>query len=71
MKIIHAIYEDGVFRPTEPVDLPDGCMVTVEPQPAGKAPELSSGQRRIHELLSQATDTGDPYLSERHNEHQP
>ena len=27
---IHAVYEDGVFRPTEPVDLPDRCEVEVE-----------------------------------------
>jgi predicted DNA-binding antitoxin AbrB/MazE fold protein len=25
MKTIHAIYEDGVFRPTEAVGLPDRC----------------------------------------------
>ena len=24
---IHAIYEDGVFRPIEAVDLPDKCQV--------------------------------------------
>lgn len=26
-KIIHAIYENGVFRPTDPIDLPDSCEV--------------------------------------------
>jgi predicted DNA-binding antitoxin AbrB/MazE fold protein len=31
MKSIHAIYEDGVFKPTEPVDLPEHCPVNVEP----------------------------------------
>ena len=31
MRTIHAIYEDGVFKPTEPVDLPDHCAVKVEP----------------------------------------
>jgi predicted DNA-binding antitoxin AbrB/MazE fold protein len=71
MKIFHAIYENGVFRPTEPVDLPEGSEVTVEPtqhiQPAG----LSVHQKRIYELLGQSMDTGDRHLSERHNEHQP
>jgi hypothetical protein len=25
--VIHALYENGVFRPTEPVDLPENCPV--------------------------------------------
>lgn len=28
---IHAVYEGGVFKPTEPVDLPEHCQVRVEP----------------------------------------
>jgi predicted DNA-binding antitoxin AbrB/MazE fold protein len=28
--MINAIYENGVFRPTEPVDLPERTPVTVE-----------------------------------------
>lgn len=27
--VIHAIYENGVFRPTEPVDLPENVSVKV------------------------------------------
>ncbi len=27
---IHAVYEHGVFRPMQPVDLPDRCEVEVE-----------------------------------------
>jgi predicted DNA-binding antitoxin AbrB/MazE fold protein len=27
---IHAVYENGVFRPSEKVDLPDPCEVEVE-----------------------------------------
>lgn len=27
MSIIHATYEAGVFRPTEPIALPEGCHV--------------------------------------------
>jgi predicted DNA-binding antitoxin AbrB/MazE fold protein len=29
--LIHAVYEGGVFRPIEPVDLPEHCQVLVEP----------------------------------------
>jgi predicted DNA-binding antitoxin AbrB/MazE fold protein len=30
MKRFHAIYEDGLFKPTQPVDLPDKTEVEVE-----------------------------------------
>jgi predicted DNA-binding antitoxin AbrB/MazE fold protein len=71
MKTIQAIYENGVFRPTTPVDLPEGSEVMVEPKPVAEPVNLSPHQRRIHELLRQPVDTGDPRLSERHDEHQP
>ena len=32
--VIHATYENGVFRPTEPVDLPEHTPVTVLPMNA-------------------------------------
>ncbi len=27
--VIHAVYENGVFRPTEPVALPESCAVNL------------------------------------------
>ena len=33
MKTIHAIYENGVLRPTYPIDLPDKTEVAVELHP--------------------------------------
>jgi predicted DNA-binding antitoxin AbrB/MazE fold protein len=71
MKTIHAIYENGVFRPTTPVDLPEGSEVTLEAKREGEDSGLSTHQQHIYEILSQAEDTGDPHLSERHSEHQP
>lgn len=71
MNAVTAIYENGVFRPTAPVDPPEGSEVRVELKPT-KAPEgLSPHQKRIRELLRQPVDTDDPGFSERHNEHQP
>jgi predicted DNA-binding antitoxin AbrB/MazE fold protein len=32
MKTIHAIYEHGVFRPQERVELPERCEVEFEPR---------------------------------------
>ena len=39
MQAIHAIYENGIFRPIDPVELPDRCKVeiTVRSQSAGIA----------------------------------
>ena len=39
MKTIHAVYENGVFRPVEPVELPEGCEVVVEPRGAAGQPQ--------------------------------
>lgn len=80
MKTIAAIYENGVFRPTEPVNLPEGAEVMVEPkdenlgQPKSSDPEfahLSPGRARIYATLSERYDSGQTDLAERHNEHQP
>lgn len=35
---IRAVYQDGVFKPKEPVSLPEGCEVTVEPDARAETP---------------------------------
>ena len=30
MKLVHCVFENGVFRPTEPVDVPNGAEVEIE-----------------------------------------
>ena len=37
MKTIHAVFEGGVFRPIEPVDLPEHCQVQFDPVPIPEA----------------------------------
>ena len=70
MKAILAIYENGVFRPTEPVELPEGTTVLVKPRDA--LPEAQqSARRRVFDILSRSYDGGDPLAAEQHNEHQP
>ncbi|HSI32394.1 MAG: antitoxin family protein [Phycisphaerae bacterium] len=66
---IRAIYENGVFRPIEPVTLPERTEVSVSPlqAPADDGPSL----KRIYQILSEEYDSGRPDLAERHNEHQP
>lgn len=43
MKSVHAIYEDGVFKPTGPVDLPEHSEVQFEPVPVKPRASYSSG----------------------------
>ena len=35
--VIHAVYENGLFRPVGPVELPDKCEVDLTVQPSPKA----------------------------------
>lgn len=80
MKTIHAIYENGVFRPIEPVDLPEGARVVFAPnvvedrQPQPTDPEfahLDPSLREVYAILAHRYEGGSPDASARHNEHQP
>lgn len=65
---IQAIYENGVFRPLEPVNLPEHSLVEVNsPSPEAEVELWDS----IYETLSERFNSGDPDVAERHNEHQP
>jgi predicted DNA-binding antitoxin AbrB/MazE fold protein len=75
-KTIHAIYANGVFRPVEPVDLPDQTPVEFEVRvlpeepPTVQAP-MSEGLAKIYEILGRRYSSGYPDTAARHNEHQP
>lgn len=70
MKTIRAVYERGVFRPLEAVDLPDATEVVLEPRPV--LPPMSPETRaRVAAVLAQRFDSGETDVAERHNEHQP
>ena len=77
MTPITAVYENGVFRPLGPVDLPEGSTVRVEPVPPPTLPETSQSSEeeahldRVYEILSHRHHGGDPEVAARHNEHQP
>jgi predicted DNA-binding antitoxin AbrB/MazE fold protein len=58
MKTIHAIYENGVFRPTEPVDLPDRTAVEFEPRVQAPAAPMSEGLAKIYAILRGGSGTG-------------
>ena len=71
MKTIHAVFENGVFRPTEQVELPEHAEVEFEPRIVNGEKPTTEGLRKIYEILSRSYDTGDPDIASRHNEHQP
>jgi predicted DNA-binding antitoxin AbrB/MazE fold protein len=70
---VNAVYENGVFRPTGPVELPEGAAVRFVPEvvPPGLPPEPDGHRERLIAILTRSVDTGEPELAARHNEHQP
>ena len=70
MSTIQAIYENGVFRPLAPVELPEQVQVEFEPRIVGTGTPKDH-RLRVYGILSQAFDTDQPDLAARHNEHQP
>jgi predicted DNA-binding antitoxin AbrB/MazE fold protein len=76
LKTIHAIYENGVFRPIEAIDLPELTTVEFEPrvvnEPATSDPgHMSEGLAKIYEILGRRYSSGHTDTAARHNEHQP
>jgi predicted DNA-binding antitoxin AbrB/MazE fold protein len=69
MKAIHAIYERGVFRPLEAVDLPETTEVVFEPRPV-LPPARPEARARVLEVLAQRFDCGENDVAARHDEHQ-
>ena len=71
MKTIRAVYEKGVFRPLNQVELPECTKVEFEPKVISSEQDSQSAMKKIYELLSDSCETGDPFLAARHDEHQP
>ena len=68
MGVIHAVYENGVFRPTEPVDLPESSRVELRLiTPEGEEKQLDA----IYTLLEARFESGEADVAARHDEHQP
>lgn len=69
IKKIHAIYEDGVFKPTEPVNLPENSEVEFEIEVADDSQQPSLDD--VYAVLGNRYDSGQDDVAERHDEHQP
>lgn len=74
MDTVHAIYENGVFRPVAPVTLPERSEVEFEPRLVNgtKSPDAApEALQAIYALLSERYASGFSDTAARHNEHQP
>lgn len=69
MMTVHAVYENGVFRPREPVQLPEACEVEFEPRLV--TPPVPGPLEGIYGVLSQRFASGETDVAARHDEHQP
>ena len=70
MKAIHAVFEDGVFRPVETVDLPEHCHVEFEPRIID-AESLIPTVDDVYAILRERFESGESDVAARHDEHQP
>ena len=69
MQTIRAIYDNGVFRPLGPVNLPEGALVEFE---VAMVREPGAGSMdEIYRILDKRYDTGDRDAAARIDEHQP
>ena len=81
MKVILAIYENGVFRPTEAVDLPERTEVENEARVVRKEAEpgatddsnreLAAKRAKVYAILGERYHSGHFDTADRHNEHRP
>jgi predicted DNA-binding antitoxin AbrB/MazE fold protein len=72
-KTVRAVYENGVFRPTGPVDLPEHTAVEFKPrihQAAPPAP-MSEGLAKVYAILGERYESGHTDTAARHDEHLP
>jgi predicted DNA-binding antitoxin AbrB/MazE fold protein len=70
MATIRAIYENGIFRPLEPVDLPEGSRVQLHNL---RVVSVEPGQdfEAIQKFIDEQYKPGHTDTAARHNEHQP
>jgi predicted DNA-binding antitoxin AbrB/MazE fold protein len=71
MKTIHAVYEHGVFRPLDAVELAERTEVEFEPRPVQTTPNGDENLGAIYAVLSERFQSGERDVAARHDEHQP
>jgi predicted DNA-binding antitoxin AbrB/MazE fold protein len=69
MSNIHAIYENGVFRPVQPISLPERCEVEVEIH-AVRSETQQPSLDDVYAILGARHSSGQHDVAARHDEHQ-
>jgi predicted DNA-binding antitoxin AbrB/MazE fold protein len=64
----HAVVEQGVLRPTVPVDLPEGSSVEVFIVGAGPSPQGDSPAEILAAIAALPSEPVDPTTSARHDD---
>ena len=70
MNTIHAVFENGVFRPTKSVELPEHSEVEFEPRLVGPSDKQQTLDE-VYEVLSERYSSGESDVAARQDEHQP
>jgi predicted DNA-binding antitoxin AbrB/MazE fold protein len=71
MKTVHAVYEQGVFRPLQDIELPEHTEVEFEPKVISRRRAYGNALKELYSILSERHETGVKDLAARHDEHQP
>ena len=71
MKTIHAIYENGVFRPLETVELPERMEVEFEPRPVARPEDRNGRLEGLYAILAERYQSGRNDVAAHHNQRQP
>ncbi|HEX5104026.1 MAG TPA: antitoxin family protein [Pirellulaceae bacterium] len=67
---VQAVFENGVFRPVQPVAMPEKTLVEFEPRVVAGLP-APPPLDAIYDILDRRFNSGQSDVAERHNEHQP
>lgn len=70
MPVIRAVFENGVIRPEEPIDLPEASRLVVEFRVVNRA-SPTDDLDGLYEILSRRHRSGEHDVAARHDEHQP
>jgi predicted DNA-binding antitoxin AbrB/MazE fold protein len=71
MPTIRAVFENGVIRPEEPIDLPEASELEVEFRVVDRRAASDDGLDGLYEILSRRHRSGEHDVAARHDDHQP
>ncbi len=67
---VQAIFENGVFRPTGQVEIPEHCVVEFEPRIVS-SPLAAPSLGQVYDILDRRFESGETDVAAGHDDHQP